>query len=99
MLYSVGVAYGSDTGLVQRLPLEVAHAHKQVITDGSTPDPRVFSQAFGDSSLNFDLLVHLKDVDLKIRVRCELHIAIDKIFPEHDIVIPFPQRDVHMKQD
>lgn len=96
---SVGVAYGSDTELVHRLLLEVAHAHKEVITDGSTPEPRVFFQAFGDSSLNFDLLVHLKDIDLKIRVRSEMHMAIDKTFRDHDIVIPFPQRDVHMKQD
>lgn len=96
---SVGVAYGSNTELVKRLLLEVAHSHNQVIMDGSTPEPRVYFQAFGDSSLNFDLLVHLKDVDLRIVVRSEMHMAIDKIFREHDIVIPFPQRDVHMKHN
>jgi len=95
---SVGVAYGSDTELVQRLLLEVAHAHKQVITDGSTPEPRALFQMFGDSSLNFDLLVHLKDIDLKVRVRSELNMAIDKTFREHGIEIPFPQRDVHLKE-
>lgn len=94
---SIGVAYGSDTELVQRLLLEIAHTHEQVITDGSAPDPRAYFQAFGDSSLNFDLLCHLKDVDQKIRVRSELHMAIDKAFREHKIEIPFPQRDITIK--
>ncbi|WP_338031724.1 hypothetical protein [Desulfosediminicola ganghwensis] len=50
-----------------------------------------------DSSLNFDLLCHLKDIDMKIHVRSELHMAIDKSFKENGIEIPFPQRDVHIK--
>jgi small-conductance mechanosensitive channel len=94
---SVGVAYGSDTDLVMRLLLEAAQAHEQVITDGSTPEPRVIFQAFGDSSLNFDLLVHLKDVDMKLRVRTDLNLMIDRAFREHGIEIPFPQRDLHIK--
>ncbi|WP_136797441.1 mechanosensitive ion channel family protein [Desulfosediminicola ganghwensis] len=47
---SVGVAYGSDTELVQKLLLQIAHKHPQVITDGSTPVPKAWFQAFGDSS-------------------------------------------------
>ena len=93
----VGVAYGSDTELVQRLLLDAAQAHEQVITDGSTPEPRAWFKEFGDSSLNFELLCHLKDIDMKLRVRSELHIAIDKAFRQHGIEIPFPQRDVHLK--
>jgi small-conductance mechanosensitive channel len=94
---SVGVAYGSDTDLVMRLLLEAAEAHAQVICDGSTPEPRVVFQAFGDSSLNFDLLVHLKDIDMKLRVRTDLLLMIDKAFREHGVEIPFPQRDIHIK--
>ena len=94
---SVGVAYGSDTALVQRLLLEAAHANDQVITDGSAPEPRAWFQQFGDSSLNFDLLCHLRDIDQKLRVRSELHMAIDKAFRQYGIEIPFPQRDVHLK--
>lgn len=94
---SVGVAYGSDTNLVMQLLLEAANSHDQVITDGSTPEPRVIFQAFGDSSLNFDLLVHLKDIDMKMRVRTDLHLMIDKAFRENGVEIPFPQRDIHLK--
>jgi small-conductance mechanosensitive channel len=57
----------------------------------------VIFQAFGDSSLNFDLLVHLKDIDLKMRVRTDLHLMIDKAFRENGVEIPFPQRDIHLK--
>lgn len=95
---SVGVAYGSDTELVQQLLYEIGSSHEQVITDGSAPEPRVYFQAFGDSSLNFDLLCHLKDIDFKIIVRSALHLAIDKAFREHGIEIPFPQRDIHVKE-
>ncbi|MBT8346526.1 MAG: mechanosensitive ion channel, partial [Desulfofustis sp.] len=94
---SVGVAYGSDTNLVMQLLLDAANGHDQVITDGSTPEPRVIFQAFGDSSLNFDLLVHLKDIDMKMRVRNDLHLIIDKAFKENGVEIPFPQRDIHIK--
>ncbi len=93
---SVGVAYGTDTELVQQLLLQCAAEHPQVMKDGSVPVPRAWFQEFGDSSLNFDLLVHIKEIDMKIQVRSELHTAIDKIFKQHDISIPFPQRDVHL---
>lgn len=96
---SVGVAYGSDTNLVMRLLLDAAQSHDQVIVDGSTPQPRVYFQTFGDSSLNFDLLVHLKDIDMKMTVRTDLHLMIDKTFRENGIEIPFPQRDIHIKDE
>ncbi len=94
---SVGVAYGSDTELVRRLLLEIAGRHSEVIVDGSSPKPEVFFEAFGDSSLNFDLLCHLKNVDNKRRVRSEINFKINDEFREHTIEIPFPQRDVHLK--
>lgn len=93
---SVGVAYGSDTELVQKLLLEVANNHEQVISDGSVPVPRAWFQTFGDSSLNFDLLCHIHEIDMKLQIRSELNIAIDKILKKHNISIPFPQRDIHI---
>ncbi len=95
---SVGVAYGSDTELVRRLLLGVAGKQSEVIVDGSSPEPEVFFEAFGDSSLNFDLLCHLKNVDNKRRVRSEINFKINEEFRNHNIEIPFPQRDVHLKR-
>jgi small-conductance mechanosensitive channel len=95
---SLGVAYGSDTELVRSLLLEIANGHGEVIIDGSSPQPEVFFQAFGESSLNFDLLCHLKNVDNKYRVLSEINFKIDAAFRLHGIEIPFPQRDVHIKR-
>ncbi|MBU1418497.1 MAG: mechanosensitive ion channel [Proteobacteria bacterium] len=93
----VGVAYGSDTALVKDLLLEVARNHPEVITNGTAPYPVVRFQAFGESSLDFELFCHLKDVDRRIDVRSDMHFAIDQAFRDNNIEIPFPQRDVHIK--
>ena len=97
MRLSVGVAYGSDTQLVKQLLLMVAKAHPEVISNGTVPHPVVRFQAFGESSLDFELLCHLKDVDKRIDVRSDMHFAIDYAFRENGIEIPFPQRDVHIR--
>jgi small-conductance mechanosensitive channel len=94
---SVGVAYGSNTELVKELLLKVAYDHPEVITNGSAPYPVVRFQAFGESSLDFELFCHLKDVDKRIDVRSDMHFAVDRAFRANGIEIPFPQRDVHIK--
>ncbi|MBU1231392.1 MAG: mechanosensitive ion channel, partial [Proteobacteria bacterium] len=66
-------------------------------TNGTAPYPVVRFQAFGESSLDFELFCHLKDVDRRIDVRSDMHFAIDQAFRDNNIEIPFPQRDVHIK--
>ncbi len=94
----VGVAYGSDTKLVKKILLDVARAHPMVITDSPDMRPRVYFWEFGDSSLNFRLDVFLKDIDRRRSVRSEINFAIDEAFRTHGITIPFPQRDVYIKE-
>ncbi len=90
---SVGVAYGSDVRLVERLLLEVSAAHKEVLND---PAPEVFFMDFGDSGLLFDLAVWLDDPQLALRIKSGIRFDIDAAFRANNITIPFPQRDVHM---
>ena len=91
----VGVSYESDPEVVTRLLLEVANAHKGVLT---TPPSGVLFEEFGDSSLNFTLQVWTKDYSAKPRVlKSELNYAIARIFKENDIEIPFPQRVLHVR--
>ncbi len=90
---TVGVAYGSDTELVKNILLDVAKAHKNVY---SHPEPRVFFTNFGDSSLDFKLVFTLNDSFKSAIPKSDIRFAIDKAFREHNITIPFPQRDVHM---
>jgi small-conductance mechanosensitive channel len=90
----VGVAYGSDTDRVRRTLLEVAEAHPGVLAD---PPPRVLFREFGDSSLDFQLLVWLADPRDENPAASELRFAIDRAFREAGIEIPFPQRDLHLR--
>ena len=92
---NVGVAYGSDVEKVKSLLIEVANNNSHVMSD---PPPLVLFTDFGDSSLNFRLIVTLNDSFQGAIPRSELRFAIDKVFRENNIKIPFPQRDVHIIQ-
>jgi len=93
----VGVAYGSDTEKVRYILTQVAEENELVVKDGTSPKPMVLFRGFGDSSLDFELRVHLYDVDRRLSTISNLNFAIDKAFREEGIEIPFPQRDVHVK--
>lgn len=89
----VGVAYGSDLGRVEEVLLAVARANPNVVID---PEPRARLRTFADSSVNFELLCWVGDPRLK---GLEIHNLLKEIylaFAEQNIVIPFPQRDVHI---
>jgi len=90
----VGVAYGSDVPLVIKSLLEVADNHPDVMKD---PAPRVWFTDFGDSSLNFELLVWTPDPKKRHDIISELNRGIDNIFRRNKIQIPFPQRDLHVR--
>ncbi len=91
---SVGVSYGSDVELVAEALLEVGRAHPEVLSD---PEPQMQFLGFGDSSLNFDLLVWIADPTRQYFVVSDLNFAIVQAFRERDITIPFPQRDLHVR--
>jgi len=93
----IGVAYGSDTEKVRYILTQVAEEHELVVKDGTSPRPMVLFRGFGDSSLDFELRVHLYDVDRRLSTISDINFAIDKAFREGGIEIPFPQRDVHLK--
>lgn len=89
----VGVAYGSDVVLVKSLLLQVASENKAVL---KYPEPLVLFTDFADSSLNFKLIVTINDSFQASIPKSDLRFAIDKIFRENNISIPFPQRDIHV---
>lgn len=89
----VGVKYGTDPTKVIEILKEVAISHELVSKD---PEPRVLFNEFGDSSLNFRLLVWVL-FEHGIQIKSDLSVAIDKAFKENNIEIPFPQLDLHVK--
>lgn len=90
----VGVAYGSDTQRVKEALERVAAAHTAVLAD---PPPLVRFDDFGESSLDFTLLVWLDAPRAEPIVASDLRYAIDRAFREAGIEIPFPQRDLHLR--
>lgn len=94
----VGVAYGSDTEKVNKLLLSIAESHPDVISDGSfVPKPIVLFMAFGNSSLDFELRCHIRNIDRRLTVVSDINFEIDKAFRANGIEIPFPQRDLHFR--
>lgn len=94
LLIKVGVAYGCDTALVQKLLLGVVQANDDVLEQ---PSPSVYFIDFGDSSLNFEIRAFVDAFDKRLRVQHEINTAVDGVLREHGIEIPFPQRDLHIR--
>src|SRR6266540_5549023 len=92
---SVGVAYGSDVSKVRDALLAVAHENPHTLKE---PAPSVFLDQFGDSSIDFKLMVWSSEMSARpSRYRSDLNFAIAEKFREVGIEFPFPQRDVHIK--
>lgn len=94
IIVPVGIAYGSDTALAERLLHEVARNHPRVQDD---PPPQVLFVGFGDNALNFELRCFCTPVEVCLQVRHELHVAVDNAFRQAGIEIAFPQRDIHIR--
>ncbi len=91
----VGVAYGCDLALAQRLMIEAATASPRAL---KTPKPTVWLTDFGDSSVNHEILVWITDPEAGVgNVRSDVLNRLWNSFKDHDIEIPFPQRDIHIR--
>lgn len=90
----IGVAYGSNVPEVRSALLEVARSHPQVLED---PPPEVQFKSFGDSALRFELLVWMPHPSRQFALISDLNYRIDAAFRRRGIVIPFPQRDLHVR--
>ncbi len=91
----IGVAYGSDTTLVKNLLLESTKTNPHILTE---PAPFVRLNDFGDNALSMTLYFFstyvMRAEDVKSGVRFE----IDNLFRANNVTIPFPQRDVWIRQ-
>lgn len=91
----VGVSYSSDPERVKNLLMEVAYEQEGILID---PKPDVIFHDFGDSSLNFVLRVWTSEyINRPFVLRSQLNFAIAKKFRRNKIIIPFPQRDLHIQ--
>ncbi|MCK4889575.1 MAG: mechanosensitive ion channel family protein [Candidatus Aminicenantes bacterium] len=92
---AIGVAYGSDIDKVRKILYKIADKNENVCKD---PPPKVRFRAFGDSSLDFQLLCWIEKPGRRGLVIDELNTSIYKEFNKQKVEIPFPQRDIHIKK-
>ncbi len=92
-ILKVGVAYGSPTKEVKNILLRVASENKNVDLE---PKPFVRFKDFGESSLDFELFFWSESVFGIEDVLSDLRFEIDDEFKKSNIIIPFPQRDIHI---
>jgi hypothetical protein len=90
----VGVAYGSNVEQVQAALLEAAKSHPEVLV---RPQPQVWFQEFGESAINFDLLVWTGEPKNQARVKSDLYYRIEASLRRYGIEVPFPQRDLNVR--
>ncbi|GIV37491.1 MAG: mechanosensitive ion channel protein MscS [Cyclobacteriaceae bacterium] len=96
----VGVAYGSDVEKVRKILMECALQHADCITDPGLKQYHPFARFvdFGESSLEFELYFWSNNIFYIENTKSDLRFMINQRFREEGIVIPFPQRDVHIKR-
>lgn len=92
-----GVSYGQrDLKMVQDIAQEAAKSVKRVVSER---DPVCNLMEFGDSSVNFDLRFWIADPQNGLaNVRSDVYLAVWEALHEAGVEIPFPQRDVYIKQ-
>lgn len=90
----VSVAYDSDLGRVKAALMEIGAAEQMVLVD---PAPRVRFRMFGDSGLSIELLCWISEPVLRGRVIDALNTAVFERFAAEGIEIPFPKRDLYVK--
>ncbi|MEJ2362436.1 MAG: mechanosensitive ion channel [Gammaproteobacteria bacterium] len=92
----VQISYGDDPTRAIELMIGVALQHPRVLTK---PEPVGRLMEFGDNGISLELRIWINDPENGVNnVRSDINLAIWRAFKENHITIPFPQRDVHVKQ-
>ena len=92
----VSVAYGTDTALVKDLLYGVALQHPMVDKEREI---LVLFKHFGDNGLEFQLYFWAKRSWDILTIKSDIRFAIDRVFRENNVRIPYPQRDLHIVSD
>jgi potassium-dependent mechanosensitive channel len=92
----LGVAYGTDLGKTKQLLLDLMLKDNRILRN---PQPFVLATEFSNSSVDLVLKFWVAHFEIGFDVKSDLILAVDALFREQGIVIPFPQQDVHIRPD
>ncbi|MGB3614815.1 MAG: mechanosensitive ion channel domain-containing protein [Elainellaceae cyanobacterium] len=90
----VGVSYNADPNMVREVLLEAGRDQSRVV---KMPPPQVFFKGFGDSALDFELLVWIVEPNRHPTIKSDLYFTIFALLAQKGIEIPFPQQDLHIR--
>lgn len=88
-----GVSYKSDPESVRQLAVDTGKQHPLVLMD---PPPKLLFRGYGDSSIDFELMVAINQPELTMVIKSDLYYMLWDVLAEHGITIPFPQRDLNL---
>lgn len=91
---SIGITYEADSQVVKSALLQAAQEHSEIL---AKPSPDVYLKAFGDNSIEFDLMVWIRNPELQLKIRSDVYFRIEKILKDQGISIPYPQHDLHVR--
>ncbi len=92
----VGIAYGSDIELAEKLMLQAAMETERV---HKRPLPTVWLSAFGESAIQFEIQLWIDDPEAGVgNIRSDVLKRIWALFRDNGVRLPFPQRDIHVKE-
>ena len=94
----VGVAYGTNIDLLKKVLQQVVEAAQKEGHICKDPAARIRFREFGDSALMFELLCWIHRPEERGRVRDILNTSIYKTLGKSEIEIPYPKRDVYIRQ-
>lgn len=93
----VGVSYGSDLELVEKLLMQAALDTPRIL---NYPKPRVNLMGFGDSSVDFEIRFWIEDPEEGLsNIRSDVLKNVWRAFQENNIEIPYPQRDLNLRNN
>lgn len=95
----VGVAYDTDVDGARAILLEVARLPTEVVLDVPGNEPQVQMVGFGESAVDLELLVWIRQPEHLNAVRDQINSAIFRRFGEAGIVFPYPRREVYLRPE
>jgi small-conductance mechanosensitive channel len=91
----IGVSYNEDPQKVRKVVIDAADSISGILKE---PKPDLWFDAYGDSSLNFNLIIWTSEYTQRPNnLKSQVYYEVFKRFSENNIEIPFPQRDLHVR--